>query len=170
MSFKSFTIIEVLVSITVLLIVVFLPLGIISRLLIDNSVTRERIDARYRAQGIIEYVRQKRDTNFTTGTSETYWLEGFYDSDGAWDCRIEHCKVEYGTDGFISGLTQAQRDEACNEGGDSEDTLRIKVNSVDKLETVATISVCTHFEDRGVTKHLEIEETIYRWIRSKDSS
>ena len=60
---KGFTLIEVLVSISVLLFVVFLPLSIIADYLANNSATRMQVQAQLRAQEVIEYVRLQRDNS-----------------------------------------------------------------------------------------------------------
>ena len=73
-STKGFTLIEVLVAITILLTVVFLPLSIIAQYLVNNELTKENIQAQFRAQEIIEFVRYERDTHFIDPTVDTNWF------------------------------------------------------------------------------------------------
>ena len=58
----GFTLIEVLISISILLFAVFLPFAIISDYLLNNELTRNQLQAQLRAQEIIELVRLDRDS------------------------------------------------------------------------------------------------------------
>lgn len=58
----GFTLIEVLVAISILTTVVFAPMAIIAERLVENALTERRVKAHLLAQEIIEYVRYDRDT------------------------------------------------------------------------------------------------------------
>ena len=58
----GFTLIEVLISISILLFSIFLPLSIISNYLLNNELTRNQLQAQLRSQEIIELVRLDRDS------------------------------------------------------------------------------------------------------------
>ena len=58
----GFTLIEVLVAISILSSVVFVPLSIIADRLVENALTESRVRARLLAQETIEYVRYDRDS------------------------------------------------------------------------------------------------------------
>ena len=59
----GFTLIEVLVAITVLTTVLFAPISIITQYVIEGALTENNVKAGLLVQEIIEYVRYDRDSN-----------------------------------------------------------------------------------------------------------
>ena len=110
---KGFTIIEVLVAITVLLTVISVPMGIISRYLAQNALNRDVLQAQLYVQETIEMVRAQRDNNLLDGNT-TNWVaefdhclvESFLDESG---CTL---RLSEESDGFI---TKIKCGESCTE-------------------------------------------------------
>ena len=65
----GFTLIEVLVAISVLSIMIGIPISIIGQHLVINAQTEESVHASLLAQEVIEYVRHRRDANFLGDTT-----------------------------------------------------------------------------------------------------
>jgi prepilin-type N-terminal cleavage/methylation domain-containing protein len=70
---QGFTLIEMLVAITVLLLSITGPLTIAAQAVFSANIAKDRLTAAYLAQEGIELVRQKRDTNAIQGN---FWLNG----------------------------------------------------------------------------------------------
>ena len=62
----GFTLIEVLVAISILTTVLFAPLAIITQYLTENLLTENNVKAHLLAQEVIEYVRYDRDSDLLT--------------------------------------------------------------------------------------------------------
>ncbi len=62
-SIRGFTLIETLVAVSILMIAVVIPLGIVSSALQYSYYARDQITAAYLAQDAIEYIRAVRDSN-----------------------------------------------------------------------------------------------------------
>lgn len=82
----GFTLLEVIIAISILLVGVVAALGLITKTVSQISVSSSRLIAAYLTQEGIEIVRNIRDTN---------WLEG-----GAWDegltgCSSTGCEIDY---------------------------------------------------------------------------
>ncbi len=124
----GFTLIEVLVAISVLTTMLFVPLSVITQYLTEVALTEDSVKAGLLAQEVIEYVRYDRDSNLLSGdgtwftrlrspvsvtntyseciTRENDWLRG---ADPRF-CNVE-CTSESETglcsevDGFVSGVS-----------------------------------------------------------------
>ena len=82
----GFTLLETLVAISLLLISVVGPLGLISRSLANAFVAKDRVVASFLAEEGIEYVRSIRDSNML---NETGWLNGVEGPCGGSGCTID---------------------------------------------------------------------------------
>ena len=81
---EGFTIVETLVAIAILLLSITAPLTIAEKGLASAEAARKEITAFYLAQEAVEYVRNVRDTNALSGTSNlSNWLNGLTDCIGS---------------------------------------------------------------------------------------
>ena len=82
---KGFTLVEVLVSITLLTTVIFWPVSIIAQILTFTTATKETIQAHLLAQSTIEHVRAVRDNTFLSIDIENWFsdLHKPYDANNA---------------------------------------------------------------------------------------
>ena len=102
---NGFTLIEVLVSITILLTVAFLPLSIIAQYLVNNELTQENVKAQFLSQEIIEFVRYERDTHFINPASDSNWFLNLYNERNIFaNCVIGLNDLELINNGDGSGL------------------------------------------------------------------
>lgn len=84
---RGFTLIESLVAITILLIAITGPLVLAKQGVISSRLAKNQITAFYLAQDVIEFVRNKRDSNFLGGGN---WLSGLDDCIGSGNkCEID---------------------------------------------------------------------------------
>ena len=86
---KGFTLIEVLVAISVIATVGFVPISIVTQHIVRNALTPDRVKAELLAQEIIEYVRHDRDSALldTSGTGVDNWFDHLYKLEGTYkDC------------------------------------------------------------------------------------
>ncbi|MCY4576956.1 MAG: prepilin-type N-terminal cleavage/methylation domain-containing protein [Candidatus Kaiserbacteria bacterium] len=103
----GFTLIEVLVAISVISIIGFLPISIVSEHLIRNALTKNRVTAALLAQEITEYVRYTRDSDILDiGGGD--WFDTLFDprstnqfapctidaDDWILEDRVTYCTVE----------------------------------------------------------------------------
>ena len=79
-NFKGFTLVEALVAITILITGILSALTLVTRALYSTSIIQDRIIASFLAQEGIEFIRQKRDTNF---------IEKFQGDDRDWFYGLE---------------------------------------------------------------------------------
>ena len=162
---SGFTLIEVLVAVTVIITVVFAPISIVSEYLSRNTLTTEHVQASLLAQEVVEFVRCSRDSRllsggfdwfsniYTKGSGESgasggsclgvdysacvIGLEEWLSSDG----RPEtFCTVEY-VDGYVSGvsssLSRRGREPATCDGGVATTSLSATLSLVIPDPTVS---------------------------------
>lgn len=93
---KGFTLIEMLVSVSVLMIAMLGPLTIASRGISTSIFARDQITAYYLAQEGIEFVRYVRDNNRieTINGNPTSWLEGLENCPINGSGQDQLCKID----------------------------------------------------------------------------
>lgn len=97
---KGFTLIEVLVSMSIITTFIFAPLAIISEHLIQNSLTQKNVEGRLLAQEIIEIVRFSRDSHIKNENETLSWFEEVRKIDNV----FSPCIVN--TNDFADGLNE----------------------------------------------------------------
>lgn len=140
---RGFTLIEVLVAISIMTSIIFWPTAIIAQKLVFDAVTKETIRAQLLAQNIIEHIRFHRDTYaFNDSFRFSSWFEELRRNDGhfANPCmvNVDESKNRNGeyetycipqcpgandelddcstnTKGFVSGISETQEREVGNE-------------------------------------------------------
>ncbi len=87
---SAFTLVETLVAISILLIAIMGPLTVVSQALQASYFSRDQVTAFYLAQDAVEYVRNVRDTNsLTASTDPTQWLTGLTLCMNAQGCQVD---------------------------------------------------------------------------------
>lgn len=76
---KGFTLLEVLVAISIVITAGFIPISFVSNLITENALTPNRLKAEMLAQEIIEHIRYKRDSDVLGGTG-TNWFTTLYET------------------------------------------------------------------------------------------
>lgn len=107
---KAFTLIEMLVAISILLIAVVGPLSIVAGTIGTSNLAKEQITAHYLAQEAVELVRNVKDNNRLSGSS---WLQNLSNCDSPNWCTIEN----YGSGGTISfppSVSQCNPTSGCD--------------------------------------------------------
>ena len=97
--------IEVLVAISIIATVGFIPISVVTRHLIQNALTPNRVKAELLAQEIIEYVRYTRDSDMLDDDPDTGgdWFDSIYQP-GSSDTEYTNCVVF--ADDWISGTAE----------------------------------------------------------------
>ena len=93
---RGFTLIEMMVAVTILLMAVVGPLSLIEKSLYRIYYSRDEVLALTLAQEGIEMVRQVRDTNMLSGAS---WLSGL--SDGTYKISVDNFIAGGAVNSFI---------------------------------------------------------------------
>lgn len=83
---SGFTLVEMLVAISILLIAVVGPLSIVAGSIGTSNLAKEQITAHYLAQEAIELVRNIKDNNRLDGNGN--WLQGLT------NCSSSFCKID----------------------------------------------------------------------------
>lgn len=142
---RGFTLIEVLVAIAIISSISFTPFAIISRFLVENATTEDRVQAIFMMQEVIEVVRFGRDHAIRDPNAGS-WFAGLHSGDASTNeysicvdyaenigfnrsdtyCTVvcENAGVEAactGNNGFVSGVSQTRGlrgndDETCDGG------------------------------------------------------
>lgn len=86
---RGFTLLETLVAIIILITGILGPLTLAARSISSASTTRNRIIALNLAEEGMEFIRNKRDTNFIQGND---WLAGLGPCGSANGCRVDFFK------------------------------------------------------------------------------
>ena len=110
---KGFTLVESLVALSIFLTVATVPMEIVIKSLQTNLLSKNNLEAHFKAQEIIEVARAIRDSNFVNGKN---WLTSLS------QCSESTCVVTYNS-GCITG-------EPCFINDSSVENIFIKNNSI----------------------------------------
>jgi len=163
MSSKGFTILEVMVAVTVLLIGIVGIYTAFVRILISTSGISNRLIAAYLAQEGIEIVRNIRDTNWVEGAAS--WKDELI------NCSMG-CEADYKT-GTLSEETplRAYTESYLNmdynnfysySSGTSTKFKR-KITIASPEEDILKVSVLVIWEEKGKSYNFIVDEYIYDW-------
>ena len=170
---KGFTIIEVLVSISILTIIVAIPLGILGNFLIANQLTQESVRANFINQEILEHVRNDRDNAFLTAGAN--WFVDLETSNSKYNACLNrgntdhYCNLTRDTDGFINGV--ASSDIRRNNNNDTCDgkpaaSIFTETLDIDFENNGATITACVSWKtDSNEVKKIETKTILFEWIK-----
>ena len=170
---KGFTIIEVLVSISILTIIVAIPLGILGNFLLANQLTQESVRANFINQEILEYVRNDRDDAFLTAGAN--WFVDLKTPNSKYNKCLNSgnmdrfCYLTRDTDGFINGVAASSNirrfhNNACD--GKPAASIFIETLDIDFENNSATITACVSWETASnEVKKVETKTILFEWIK-----
>jgi len=158
---RGFTLVEMLVAITVLLVGIASPLTIASKGLFAARVARDQMVASYLASEAIDYVRAVRDTNALQGSN---WLSGLGPCDTGNGCKIDVVQGNVSGCGGscdVFNLYQGSYQYA----GQGIPTTFQRIIRVDETvsEQEATLSVTVNWQSGFITRSVTMEETLLNW-------
>ena len=170
---KGFTIIEVLVSISILTIIVAIPFGILGNFLIANQLTRESVRANFINQEILEYVRNDRDDAFLTAGAN--WFVDLKTPNSKYNKCLNsgntdhYCNLTRDTDGFINGVassdTRGNNNDTCD-GEEPAASIFTETLDIDFENNSATIKACVSWETASnEVKKVETKTILFEWIK-----
>lgn len=167
---KGFTLIESLVAITVLLLAVTGPLALATKVISDSSVSQNQITAFYLGQEGLEFIRNKRETNFLNNKS---WLHGLNDCLSPAGCVIDvpnNNIQKLGTYNDCNTGKQIKYDSAGkyynNQDGDCtlfKRIIKITEISTGSADDEAKIECTVEWHERYGTKSIVLEEHLFNW-------
>ena len=170
---KGFTIIEVLVSISILTIIVAIPLGILGNFLLANQLTQESVRANFINQEILEYVRNDRDDAFLTAGAN--WFVDLKTPNSKYNKCLNsgntdrYCNLTRDTDGFINGVrpasnTRGNNNDTCD--GESETSIFTETLDIDFENDAAIITACVSWATASnEVKKVETKTILFEWIK-----
>lgn len=168
---NSFTLLEVIFSITILVLTITGSFTLISRLLTFSPQTQSKLIASYLAQEGIEIVRNIRDTNWLESSSNP-WDENLTTCHGVCDESIGNgCIIDYNTpnqtdpDLAIYNGEYLKVDEANGLYSYSAPTLTKFKRKVVIFSTDDILTVCVRvdWEEKGKKNEVKVVENLYNW-------
>jgi len=178
-SYKGFTLIEVLVAISIIITVLFVPIAIITEYIAESALTENNAKANILAKEVIEYVRYDRDSNLLVNsnwfislrerdnTSNDYRRCVLHEENWVRGDRRSACLVECtedtttsncnGRNGFVSGFSTSQNtigtvDGTCDGNAATEDfkvTLTVLIPSDENAIQYAAIKPCISWKEKN---------------------
>ena len=168
---KGFALIEVIIALTVFLVAISVPLGVTTKALDEESLSRSKIIGTYFAQGGLESVREKRDNNLlTAGRSATFrvdWLEGLS------ECIVKNIDVsdKSGCDISTSGVVKnCNASIGCSphrieqKTGEVLEFIRVIKIKKDVVTGRADVKVIVSWIDNNRDREASIQESIYKYL------
>lgn len=154
---KGQTLLEIIITITIIVLVLLGALGLVTQSLIVSTSSRTKAQAVFLAQEAMETVQNIRDTNWKKGLS---WDSNFYTSDGWYKINFPYNSDNGWSLGFLNsaetsdpttisldGVTFTRSINTSKEGG-ANDKRRIKIKVT--------------WEDKGTNKY-ETSEILTNW-------
>lgn len=166
----GFTLVEILVAITILLVAVTGPMAAIGRSLTQMVLVRDNVIAINLAQEAIEIVRQKRDSNFLAGGN---WMAGLnpvgYVADvgsgpsltscgGA--CAPEPVYIDP-NNGPNNGLYRQQIGVTTNL---TKFSRMVRIENPGGGSTERKIIATVTWQTGGISRTVEVSEAVFNWI------
>ena len=158
---SGFTLIETLVSISVLTLAVIGPLTLASYAIRSASVSQNQLTTFYLAQEAMEYIKNKRDNNALADAS---WLSGMTNCRSANGCTIDVPNNSVQT--CSSGCPKLKYDGATGfynhqTGSDTIFTRQIKFSQISNYEEKVAVTVS--WQEIFGAKFFVLEENIFDW-------
>ena len=157
---KGFTIIEVIIAITILTIGILGAFAFISHYTEYTSISNQRFIASYLAQEGIEIVKNIRDGNYLEGKAANNWSDGFATSN--WDGEADYTSsdslsvysgdfLKIDNNGFYSYVSGTP-------------TLFVrKIHIATSTATSTYISATVDWQERGRSHQVSSDEEINNW-------
>ena len=157
---KGFTLLETIVSVSVLAAIAVGSLTLISKSMQSAFISQNRLAASYLAQEGIELVRNVRDSN---------WEDNNYPVSVNWDDGLPNCakcEMDYTTNVLADGgdpFLKLDSDNFYNysSGTDTIFKRRISVSSISARQKQVTAEVMWNY--KGKNYDLAIETFLYNW-------
>jgi type II secretory pathway pseudopilin PulG len=162
---KGFTLLETIVAVTVLTFAIMGPLELAARSIGLAVVSKNQITAFYLAQEAMEYVKNKRDSNFLAPSSN--WLTGL---DGCFG--VNGCYVDVPNDGIsvCAGSCPVLKYDNNGlyynyfSGNDTVFTRTVKINTpVSGNPNEAKVQIIISWIEKLNSKTLTLEDNIFNW-------
>ncbi|MDO8424508.1 MAG: prepilin-type N-terminal cleavage/methylation domain-containing protein [bacterium] len=169
MSNKGFTLLEVLVAISLLTFGIGGAFMLVTQTVISSQLTESRLEAVYLAQEGAELVRNVRDANFLNvykGTG-TDWLEGLRGCEAGCEADFNDAvltsfdgrflKIGGGFYNYDSGLdTYFKRKIIISDLTELDDP-------PDGITDRVKVAVEIYWQERGQTHKITVQEFLYKW-------
>lgn len=168
----GFTLVETLVAISILLMAVVAPLGILARDITVVFGVRDKITALYLAEDAVDYVKYKIDTNFNT---PQYWLTGLDSCVGGGACQVDsfsdtitscsgtcsllNINLSTGVYGYSSGSPSKFTRTVTVQGITPTTNDPYFKTAPQEVEIKATVS----WQDHGTTRQTTVSEHAFSW-------
>lgn len=167
---KGFTLVETLVAISILMISIAGPYYSVYRAVQTTYIARDKLIATALSQEGIEYVRNKRDSNYLYNLanpgSQVDWLNGLSVCKGAGvKCTVD---VTGGAPAACSGVcTPLNINTTTNwytqgAGTATRYTRSVNITDVDANETIVTVTVS--WVNSHITNSIVVTEHLYNWL------
>jgi len=173
---KGFTLLEVMIAISILTVGIGGSYILISQTLIMASESQNRLIASYLAQEGIELVKNIRDSNWLKmhkgGEGVTSWSEGIGISYPDPDCGLVDCKIDYkGTalescngDCFLYLKQDGNEFYYCHDNSGEKTKFERKVKISLESSNKIKVEVIVEWKERGgITKDFKVVNYLYPW-------
>jgi len=159
---KAFTLLEVIVAITVLTIAVGGSFALIQQTMVAASLNQSKLTAYYLAQEGIELVRNIRDSNWLEQRANptVLWKEGL--GAGDWE-------ADFNDSGLVQPFVGEGRFlNVGSEGfytysGESSTPFKRKITIAEMGSNALEVTVQVLWSERGRDHQVEVKEHIYNW-------
>ena len=182
---KGFTMVETLVAISIFLTVVTVPMEIVIKSLQTNLLSKNNLEAHFKAQEIIEVARAIRDSNFISGESwltnlskcsesicEVSYNEGCQDGN---PCFINDSSVEniFEKSGSITGFCERNKEELEADilrlGKEKLSTFFVEIKEGKNISNAISVkfhSCVERIDRKQKIQKTKYTETLYKWVVS----
>lgn len=159
---KGFTLLEVILAITILTMAVGGAFILIQQTLVGSSLSQSKLTAAYLAQEGVEIVRNIRDSNWLKAISWTAGLDN-----GDWEADYNDSALDYyystgrylyinGVDGFYCYLDTPDE-------GDIQTKFKRKITLQETADDTLEVQVEVNWEERGRAHNFKVINYLYNW-------
>lgn len=165
---KGFTLIESLVSISILLIAVSGPLTVAARGLISANISRDQVTAYFLALEGLELVRTQRDENMLTGND---WLANLGPCSGSGTCQVQTTSGALNFSLCPSGqcdpLTRTSEGVYGYYGGGAEETTFVRGIQVREVtdDTEAQVTATVSWSTGPLQRTVSLQTHLLHWLQ-----
>ena len=153
---NSFTLLEVIIAITVLTVAVGGSFALIQQILIASSLNQSKLIAYYLAQEGIEIVKNIRDSNWLEpGVS---WNNGL--DVGEWEVDFDDSELTpYSGDHFLN----IDENGFYSYSPGTSTQFKREISILEIGEDALEVSVDVQWSERGRTHNIEVLDHLYNW-------
>ena len=160
MSRKGFTLVEVLVALSIVMVGVFGAYTLVNQSLALANTASMRLTAAYLAKEGIEIARNIRDSNY---------LNIYKNDSGNWDDGLTGCASGCGADYTMRALSSVYAGQLLKFDGNffnytsGKDTLYKRIITVVPKTDYLEVSVRVEWNERGTVDSTAVQENFYNW-------